>query len=131
MIQDHEILERKYEKIRLDLEVGALREEEALSKIENLNTILEQKENFLTLLADEQKRYNADVNKYIYETKAKKYMPFLYALLLMMNSSDNNENIVMRAFAGYGGGVLLENSGWGISDVTSWMIYGKWNFKTP
>lgn len=101
----------------------------SLKKINDLQVILDKEREFIGLLNSEHKKYNDNINKYIYENSAKKYLPFLYSLALMLNSSNQKlDDLALRFFAGYGIGTLVEESGYGLTGISSWMIYGSWKF---
>ena len=64
---------------------------------------------------------NRNYEKYVFQTRAKAIVPFLYAAI-GFSMADNDEKL-LYSLAGYGTGALVENTGYGLSSGITWLTY--------
>lgn len=107
-----------------DLNTQTIEEAEVRQKrILEISTILKQQNKFLKLIDDDFKAYSKNADKYIFTTNGKKYVPYLYMLAALSISKDNIESKLLYGLAGYGGGALIENSGYGLTGLTAYIKF--------
>lgn len=106
---------------------------EALLKDKNANiddlvtqaTVLQEK---ITLMKTKQSEIdskfdeiNRNYEKYVFQTRAKAIVPFLYAAI-GFSMADGDEKLIY-SLAGYGTGALVENTGYGLASGITWLTY--------
>lgn len=64
---------------------------------------------------------NHNYEKYVFKTRAKAIVPFLYAAV-GFSLADSGDKFVY-SLAGYGAGALVENTGYGLSNGITWLTY--------
>ncbi|TBR42545.1 hypothetical protein CBF23_007520 [Marinomonas agarivorans] len=64
---------------------------------------------------------NRNYEKYVFQTRAKAIVPFLYAAI-GFSMADSGDKFVYT-LAGYGTGALVENTGYGLASGITWLTY--------
>lgn len=114
------------------------REVEALKKLllqgdENLAQAQKQISE-LAVRTEEQKRLQDKSNlamhqmqtnfdKYVFQTRAQKFMPILYAVAAVYFSGGDARDKPIYALAGYGTGALIENTGYGTAALITYLKF--------
>ena len=87
-------------------------DEERKALADSLNDQIE----ILDAVAKNWKEYKGNVHAYVAETKAKKYLPWAYALVaLALFKKDTVQDKALVGLAGYGTGALIEQSDLGLA----------------
>jgi soluble cytochrome b562 len=72
----------------------------------------------LDAVAKNWKEYKGNVHAFVAETKARKYLPWGYALVaLALFKRDTVQDTALVGLAGYGTGALIEQTGYGLAHI--------------
>jgi hypothetical protein len=91
------------------------------SALMNLRVQLVQQQQYIKLMGEDFKEYENNHNAFVYKTRAQKYLPYVYALVALAVVHGNTwSDKAVIGLAGFGTGALVEGSGYGLSNLTTW-----------
>ena len=97
--------------------------QEARTKAESLQSKILLSAEKQQELNNKYQEIDANFEKYVFQTRAQKYVPFIYAIAAISLTSGTVSEKALYGLAGYGTGALIENTGYGLAGGITWLRY--------
>ena len=117
------VLLEKIKKLEDSLENNIISSEEAAKDIKALQLMVDLERRETNKIQEKYGQIQDNFDRYIFKTRAQKFLPFLYAIAAVRVADDGPEKKAIYALAGYGTGALIENTGYGLSNGVTFLRY--------